>query len=295
MMQSMTAFGRAKQIVAGREITVEIRSVNSRYLDLSTRISRVFGHLEEKIKPYLNTRGITRGKVDISISVEVLEDAALTVNLDESYAAGYIAALRQLRDRFGLADDISVMTVAQNREIFTVRRSEEDADRDWEQLRPVLDEALDAFIAGRVSEGGRLETDLCAKLDVIREHVAEIEKISASDIAGYREKLAERVRTMLADNEIRIDEARILTECALFADKIAIDEEIVRLRSHFDAFDTIRRDKAPAGRKLDFLLQEMNRETNTIGSKCVNADIAHIVVEIKNELEKIREQVQNIE
>ncbi len=295
MMESMTAFGRAGGCAGGYTLTVEIRSVNNRYLETNVRLPRFFSHLEEKIKPHLQSRGISRGKVDVFITAESDGTQPVDVKLDTAYAEGYVAALRQLRDTFDLPDDISTMTVARNQDIFTVKKAEADTDRDWAALKPVLDEALDVFIAARRAEGKRLEADLCQKLDRIRTILAGIEKTSNANIAGYREKLAARVRDMLADNNISVDESRLLTECALFADKVAIDEEIVRLRSHFAAFDQIRQDPAPAGRKLDFLLQEMNRETNTIGSKSIDADIAHNVVDIKNELEKIREQVQNLE
>lgn len=297
MMNSMTAFGRHRTDLGGRTLTVEIKSVNSRYLDVSVRMPRAMSYLEEKIKPHLQSRGVTRGKVEVSIWQEASATGGepLNIVLNEVAAAGYIAALQALRDRFSLRDDISVMSVARNPDIFITPTVEEDAERVWAELCSVLDPALDAFLLARRNEGARLAADIAAKLDGISEHVAVIEAHSAREIATYRERLMERLQNMLADNKITIDENRILTECAIAADKLAIDEELVRLRSHFRTFAEICASTEPAGRKLDFLMQEINRESNTIGSKCSSADIAKHVVQVKTELEKIREQVQNIE
>jgi len=294
-MKSMTAFGRAKETVNGRDITVEIRSVNSRYFDCSVKISRVFSFLEEKIKPYLQSKGISRGKVDVYIGVEVVDADGVEIALDPSYLRPYLNALYRLRDEYGLKDDISVMSVAANREIFTVTKPEEDMEKDWEDLLTVLSPAVDSFIDAREREGANIEEDLKGKVAGISETVGKIESLSESDISSYRTKLHDKLTQMLADNKITIDENRILTECAIFADRVAIDEELVRLRSHFKAFSEICEMSEPVGRKLDFLIQEMNREVNTIGSKCSNSDIAHHVVNIKTEIEKIREQIQNIE
>ncbi len=295
MFRSMTAFGRRKDMVDGKEITVEIRSVNNRYFDASVRISRAYSFLEEKIKPYLMQRGISRGKVDVSVSIELTRSEGVSVCLDEAYARGYIDALHSLRDTFGLEDDISTMRVAQNPQLFKVVKPEEDAAKDWDDLLSVLSAAVDGFIEGREREGENLHRDISAKLDTVKAYVSEIEELSGDDIKGYREKLRQRIAEALADNSITVDEGRILTECAIYADKVAIDEELVRLRSHFGAFEKIAASDEPVGRKLDFLIQEMNRETNTIGSKCCDSRIAHRVVDIKTELEKIREQIQNIE
>ena len=294
-MKSMTAFGRAKETVNGRDITVEIRSVNSRYFDCSVKISRVFSFLEEKIKPFLQSKGISRGKVDVYIGVEVVDADGVEIALDRSYLNPYMKALYELRDEFGLKDDISVMSVASNKEIFTVKKPEEDMEKDWEELITVLEPAVVSFLDGREREGANIEADLKAKVNNISEIVAKIEALSEADISSYRTKLHDRLTQMLADNKISIDENRILTECAIFADRVAIDEELVRLRSHFKAFSEICALTEPVGRKLDFLIQEMNREINTIGSKCSNSEIAHYVVDVKTEIEKIREQIQNIE
>lgn len=294
-MKSMTAFGRAKETVNGREITVELRSVNSRYFECSVRISRIFSFLEEKIKPYLQAHGISRGKVDVSISVDVIDTDGVEIALDESYLNPYLRALATLRDKYGLRDDVSVMSVASNREVFTVKKPDEDMEAAWVDLESVLFPALESFLLARSAEGANIEADLKSKIASINDTVNKIEALSVNDVSTYKEKLRDRLTQMLSDNKISIDENRILTECAIFADKVAIDEELVRLRSHFKAFEEICLSADPVGRKLDFLIQEMNREVNTIGSKCSNSDIAHLVVDVKTEIEKIREQIQNIE
>lgn len=293
-MKSMTAFGRAKEIADGRDITVELRSVNSRFFDCNIRISRSLSYLEERIKPYLQSRGISRGKVDVSISVEATAvSAEIEPNLD--YARTYVDALRKLASELGLRDDISVMAVARNPEVFSVKKPEEDMERDWQTLLTVLAPAVSRFLEAREAEGGRIEADLVAKVEKIGGIVDRIESLSEHNVASYHDKLRDRLTQMLSDNKLSIDESRILTECAVFADRVAIDEELVRLRSHFEAFHAMLTLQEPIGRKLDFLLQEMNREINTIGSKSSDADIAHYVVDVKTELEKIREQIQNIE
>lgn len=294
-MKSMTGFGRCRDTVNGREITAEIRSVNSRYFDCSVKISRSVGYLEERVKPYLQSKGVSRGKVDVWIGVEASACSAGEIGLDEEYLKSYLSALYRLRDDFGLLDDISVTSVARNSEIFRVRKPEEDADRDWADVCSVLERAADAFLAAREREGASLCRDIRGKAETVRRAVEQIEQLSADSVVHYRERLAEKIRDALADNRITPDENRLLTECALFADKVAVDEELVRLRTHFDAMEQILSDSGPAGRKLDFLLQEINREVNTIGSKCNNAEIAQQVVGIKCELEKIREQIQNLE
>ncbi len=282
-------------VVDGLDITVEIKSVNSRFLDCNTKISRAYGYLEERVKPYLLSKGISRGKVDVWISVEQQGQQETEITLDEGYLRGYLAALHKLRDQYGLADDISVMSVAANRDIFLVKKPAEDIERDWAAVSSVLDAATDAFLAVRSHEGESLAADMRTKLATLRTFVDEIERLSAEDVATYRERLAERIREALADNQITPDETRLLTECAIHADKVAVDEETVRLRTHFNAFEKILQDGDAVGRRLDFLLQEMNREVNTTGSKCSDAAIAAIVVNAKCELEKIREQIQNLE
>lgn len=295
MTRSMTGFGRAAAEQNGRTITVEIKSVNNRFLDCSVRLPRRWAALEDRIKSFLQGRGFARGKVDVSISVAGSADEAVSVALDEGYLAGYLAALRRLRDDYHLADDISVMSVAKNPSVFSVRAEEPDLDADWLALEPVLAEAADQNLAAREREGEALAADLSAKLAAVRALVDRIEELTAQTVETYRTRLAERVREALADNHIAPDESRLLTEVALFADRVAVDEELVRLRTHFAAMEQMLCGQEPAGRKLDFLLQEMNREINTTGSKCNDAAVAALVVEVKYELEKMREQIQNLE
>jgi len=291
----MTAFGRAKLEGADKTVTVEIKSVNSRYFDCSVKIPRAYSFLEERIKSYVQQKAVSRAKVDVYVTVENHTSAAGNVSVDFGYAESYIEALRTLAQRFNLKDDISVMTVARNQDVFLTTREEADLEEEWELIRTVLDTAIVDYTIMREREGKKAELDIKEKLERVRDYAAEIKTISKEDTVGYRDKLEARLRTILTDNDIVIDENRVLTECAIWADKIAIDEELVRLASHFGAFYDIADSREPAGRKLDFLMQELNRETNTIGSKANNARIARIVVNMKGELEKIREQIQNIE
>ena len=256
---------------------------------------RAYLSLEERIKNYVQKNAVSRAKVDVFITVDNHSAAPQKLDVDVSYAESYIAALNELRDKFGLADDISVMTVARNQDVFRTTKVDADLEAEWQLLLPVLNAAIADHTAMRTAEGEKAIADINGKIELIRSYVDEIEAISKEDTVGYRDKLEERLRKILADNSVEIDEGRILTECAVWADKIAIDEELVRLRSHFGAFYDIAAASEPSGRKLDFLMQEMNRETNTIGSKANNARIARIVVNVKGELEKIREQIQNIE
>ena len=295
MIRSMTGFGRCRETVEGLDITVEIKSVNSRFLDCTAKISRAYGYLEERVKPYLMSRGVTRGKVDVWISVDVMDSGSVQITADEGYLQGYLEALYTLRDKYGLRDDISVMSVARNHDIFQIKKPDEDIEHDWERVLTVLSKAVDTFLTVRQREGERLAADLRSKMENIKEVVARIEELSLADVSTYRERLAERIREALNDCQITPDETRLLTECAIHADKVAVDEEMVRLRTHFGAFEEILSSGEPVGRKLDFLMQEMNREINTTGSKCSDAQIAHLVVDVKCELEKIREQIQNLE
>ena len=295
MIRSMTAFARATRADDQHTLTVEMRSVNNRYLDISPRLPRAYAGLEERIRPYLQSRGISRGKVDVTLTVENKQSADPTAAVNDEAVRAYLQTLYHLRDTYGLTDDISVMRVASNSAIFAKEPTEVDPDELWAELSPVLCEAADAFVAAREREGARLRDDLLGKLRNLQSLIADVDKLSAEDVSGYRQKLEERLRTILADNRITVDENRILTECALHADKIAVDEELVRLSSHFSLFEELMNAGEPVGRKLDFLIQEMNREVNTIGSKCADADIAHRIVDAKNELEKIREQIQNLE
>lgn len=294
MMRSMTAYGRAKSETPERSVLVEIRSVNNRYLDCTIKIPRLFGFLEDKIKARLIEKGISRGKIEVFVTIDILENPEIEVELDRAYVKSYIDALRRLSDEFGLPCDISTMRIAQNRDIFTVKKADEDIDAEWQRLLPVLDEAIDAFLVARETEGANMKADILEKRNRVEILAKKIAPLSEADVRGQFERVRNRIAQIAGDG-INFDEGRLLTECALAADKLAIDEELVRLDSHFAAFDEIVESDDPVGRKLDFLLQELNRETNTIGSKANNAEIAKLVVEIKSELEKIREQIQNVE
>ena len=295
MIKSMTAFGRAKRQGEAKDITIEIKSVNSRFFDCSVKLPRAYIFLEERIKEHIRKNAIGRAKVDVFVTVDNHTSGVGSVGIDTAYVESYLSALYRLRDEFGLKDDVSVMTVARNQEIFTYDKPEEDLEAEWEIFRSVLDEAIAGFVDMRQREGEKLEKDIKGKIEQVRSYANEVEKISQNDIVGYRDKLEAKIRQALEDAKVTPDENRLLTECAIWADKIAIDEEIVRLNSHFGAFYDIIASAEPSGRKLDFLMQELNRETNTIGSKANNAKIARIVVNMKGELEKIREQIQNIE
>lgn len=295
MIKSMTAFGRAKQEGEDKDITIEIKSVNSRFFDCNVKLPRAYIFLEERIKEHIRKTAVARAKVDVFVTVDNHTSGVGGVGIDHAYAESYIKALCELRDSFGLADDISVMTVARNQDIFTHEREKEDLEAEWQRFRGVLDEAIKGYDEMRRAEGAKAEADIKGKIELVRSYADKVEALSNEDTVGYRDKLEAKIRAILDDAEVTVDENRLLTECAIWADKIAIDEELVRLRSHFGAFYDIAAAKEPSGRKLDFLMQELNRETNTIGSKCNNASIARIVVDMKGELEKIREQVQNIE
>lgn len=294
MFRSMTAFARHKNTICEREITIEIKSVNNRFLECQTRLPRAMSHIEQKIKPYLTECGITRGKVDVNITINSnTDDTEMAINYE--FADKYVALLREMKENYSLAGDVALSDVIRNSDVFTFRARDIDEEKDWDDVKSTLSVAVEKFIEARCTEGARIQTDIEAKLSGIKTTVEKIKEYSEEDIDGYRARLEEKLRAVLADNNITIDESRILTECAIYADRAAIDEEIVRLNSHFVAFDAYMQKSEPVGRSIDFLLQEMNREINTIGSKCQNSNIAHLVVSVKTELEKIREQIQNIE
>lgn len=292
MIRSMTGYGRSEQIVDGRAVTVEIKSVNHRYFEFSCRTTRGYSFLEEKLKSFLQGR-ITRGKVDAYISVEALESAQTQVLVNHSLAEGYVQALRELAERYGLRDDISVSTVSRYSDIFSVHKAPEDEEAVWSSVQQAAEEALKNFLAMREAEGERLRADVLSRAGTIMKLVDEIETRSPQTVAEYQQRLRQKIQELLGDNTV--DEQRLLTETAIFADKVAVAEETVRLRSHFRQMEEMMKTDAPIGRKLDFLVQEMNREANTIGSKAVDSKIAYLVVDIKAEIEKIREQIQNIE
>ena len=292
MVKSMTGYGRCEETVGGRRITVELKSVNHKSLELSPRVTRGYGFLEDKLKSYVQSRG-ARGKIDLFLSIETLEDADVVVSVNHSLAAGYIAALREITERYKLPDTVTVNSLSRYSDIFSVHKAPEDEEAIWAAVQPVAEKAVDAFIAMRETEGSRLYEDVMARAAVILELVGKIEARSPETVKAYRERLEMKLREVLSDTAI--DEQRILTEAAIFADKVAVAEETVRLRSHFEQLKSLLGAEEPSGRKMDFLVQEMNRETNTIGSKASDSQIAYMVVDIKAEIEKIREQIQNIE
>lgn len=288
----MTGFGRYEEVINGRDIIIEIKSVNHRYFEFSSRITRGYGFLDEKLKSYLQSK-ISRGKIDVYAFIETMEDTDAQVLVNHSLAAGYVNALRELAQRYSLRDDISVGTVSRYSDIFTVHKAPEDEQIIWDSVRQVTDQALAAFLKMREIEGERLKADVLQRAETILQTVGKIEERSPQTVSEYQQKLTQKLTELLSDSNI--DEQRILTETAIFADKIAVSEETVRLRSHFEQFSNMLNSNEAIGRKLDFIVQEMNREANTIGSKCIDSQIAYMVVDIKAEIEKIREQIQNIE
>ena len=295
MMKSMTGFGRASASGATRDYTVEIRSVNGRYFDCSVRLPRDLLPLEERVRGFVRDNAQARGKIDVTVSFARRAGAENGRAIDAAFVRDYLDALHRLRDEFGLPDDITVTRVAAEPGVFLSSEEGIDPDAEWTALFPALTEACRVHTAMRTAEGKKISDDLTAKLAFVSGCVDEISGRSEENIRSFRERFEGRLRQILSDERITPDENRILTECAIYADRVAIDEEIVRLRSHISAFSEIAGEKAPSGKKLDFLLQEMNREINTVGSKCADAGIARLVVTVKNELEKIREQIQNIE
>ena len=292
MIKSMTGYGRGVETVNGREFTVELRSVNNRYLDCSVRLPRMLSFAEDAVKQAVKT-SVSRGKVDVFISLRTEAEEDIQVNLNRGVLEGYLTAMRQMVSEFGVQDDISVSAVSRLPEVFVVEKKEVDEDQLLQDLLQVVSKALEGYDAMRAKEGAALAADLRSRGETILSLVAQVEQGNGQTVADYRTRLENKLREVLENTAI--DESRILTEAAIFADKVAVDEETVRLRSHLQQMNTMLDNGGATGRKLDFLLQEMNREANTIGSKCTDVKLARIVVDIKAELEKIREQTQNIE
>ena len=292
MVKSMTGYGRAVETVNGREFTVELRSVNNRYLDCTVKLPRALSFAEDAVKQAV-TGAISRGKVDVFISVrsEGAEDVKITLNT--AMVEGYLGAMHQMAKDYGIREDISVGLLSRMPDVFTVDKPEVDEEQLLADLLSVVNQALERFDAMRSAEGRALENDLRSRGQTILSLVEQVEAGSGQTVADYRTRLENKLKEVLANTAI--DESRILTEAAIFADKVAVDEETVRLRSHLNQLESLLQSGGAIGRKLDFLLQEMNRESNTIGSKCSDVRMARIVVDIKAELEKIREQTQNIE
>ena len=292
MIKSMTGYGKSEQTIDSLNVTVEIKSVNHPYFEFSARVPREYGFLEEKLKKYCNSL-ITRGKVECYVSVEDLEEREMEVNVNETLAAGYVKALKELSERFGLKDDISAVTLSRYPDVITLHKASEDEERIWNAVKTVAETAVSKFIEMRETEGSKLRGDILSRADYIIECVEFIEGRSPETVREYNEKLKLRMKELLGD--AAVDEQRLLNEAAIYADKIAVDEETVRLRSHISQLREFMNSSEAIGRKLDFLVQEINREANTIGSKAQDVDIAKKVIAIKAEVEKIREQVQNIE
>ena len=292
LVKSMTGYGRAVETVNGREFTVELRSVNNRYLDCNVKMPRMVSFAEDAVKQAVKT-AISRGKVDVFITIKAEGEVDTKISLNAAVVQGYLGAMRQMVEEYGVHDDISVSTLSRLPEVFTVEKPEVDEDALKADLMSVVAKALEGYNAMRETEGAALDADLRKRGNTILELVAQVEAGNAQTVIDYRTRLENKLKEVLSNTAI--DESRILTEAAIFADKVAVDEETVRLRSHLEQMNTMLTNGGAMGRKLDFLLQEMNREANTIGSKCTDVRLARIVVDIKAELEKIREQTQNIE
>ena len=288
----MTGYGRAVETVNGREFTVELRSVNNRYLDCSVRLPRILSFAEDAVKQAVKA-SISRGKVDVFITVRSEAGDEVQVTLNKAVLQSYLTAMHQMVDEFGVKDDISVSAVSRLPEVFVIEKPQVDEDQLMADLMSVVAKALEGYDAMRKAEGEALDRDLRSRGETILEYVSQVEAGNGKTVSDYRARLEAKIKEVLANTAI--DESRILTEAAIFADKVAVDEETVRLRSHLKQMNSMLTTGGAVGRKLDFLLQEMNREANTIGSKCTDVNLARIVVDIKAELEKIREQTQNIE
>ena len=292
MVKSMTGFGRACKEIDGYMITVEIKSVNHRYFEFSCRCPRQYGFIDDKIKSFINSK-VARGKIECFVGIEALNTESADVVVNNTLAGAYVKALKELSDNYGLKEDFGASTVARFPDVLIVRKSEEDENKIWQLVKTVADEAVEKFIEMRKVEGKRMYDDVYSRSQFILDTVSFIEERSPQTVKEYNDKLVERVHELLGD--VSLDENRLLQEVAIYADKVAVAEETVRLRSHISQLrDFISSDEA-VGRKLDFLIQEINRETNTIGSKCNDVEIARKVVDVKAEIEKIREQIQNIE
>lgn len=292
MIKSMTGYGSAKGTVEGLEITVELKSVNNRYLDCSVRLPRSFLFAEEIVKSSVQ-KHISRGKVDVFVSVNSAAAGDMTVQVNEALLKGYVEAVRHIAEEYGLHDDLTALSVARFPDVLSVEKKDLDAEAISEGIAAITEAALNDFDSMRLREGEKLRDDVLSRLETINTLVGTVEEKAPETVAAYRKRLETKMAEVLGS--AGIDESRILTEAAVFADHIAVDEETVRLRSHMAQLRTMINGNSPTGRKIDFLIQEFNREANTIGSKCQNSEIAHVVVDLKSEIEKIREQIQNIE
>ena len=288
----MTGYGRSQQLVDGMNITVEIKSVNHRYFEFSSRLPRSYGFLDEKLKSFFMGK-LTRGKMECYVQLETVEEPDTIISVNHPLVKGYLDAYKELSETYGLDNNIKVSDISRVSDVFSIRKQAADEDKIWAAVQVVAEEALNGFVSMREREGSRLKDDVLSRLGTILDNVSFIEERSPETVREYNEKLLGRLRELLAD--AHIDEQRILTEAAIFADKIAVAEETVRLRSHISQMRSFLDSDEAVGKKMDFLIQEFNREANTIGSKAKDVEIARKVVAIKAEIEKIREQIQNIE
>lgn len=292
MIKSMTGFGRAQAEIDGYFISVEIKSVNHRYFEFSSRIPRQYGFLDEKLKSYINTK-VSRGKVECYVTIEALNTQSARVEINHTLADAYVKALKELSETYSLKEDFGSSTISRFSDVFVVCKNDEDEDKLWSYVKSVCDDALEKFISMRSVEGKKMYDDIYSRGQFILDCVSYIESRSPETVKEYNDKLIQRVHELIGD--VSLDEQRIIQEVAIYADKVAVAEETVRLRSHIEQLNTFLNSSEPVGRKMDFLVQEINRETNTIGSKANDVDIARKVVDVKAEVEKIREQIQNIE
>ncbi len=292
MIRSMTGFGREHQIIDGREILVEIRSVNHRYFEFSSKLPRSYMYLEDKLKSLLQGK-ISRGKVEISVSIYNVSGKETQITVNPMVVEGYVNSLREVKDKFDLKDNLALSDVFKMTDAFNVLKADVDEDEIWKAVEGVTQIAMDRFITMRETEGERMKSDILSRLSDIEAMVGEVEKISPDTVSAYRARLFEKMQEILQNNQV--DEQRILLEAALFSEKTAVDEETVRLRSHISQFRAMLENEDNIGRKLDFLVQEVNREVNTIGSKAQDLRVTKIIVDAKSEIEKIREQIQNVE
>ena len=292
MVSSMTGYGRGEAVKENISVVVELRSVNHRYFEFSSRVPRGYAFLEDKLKTFCQQR-ITRGKVDLFLTLDVSASDNVVIEINHSLASGYVNAIKELSETYEINDGLSAINLSRFPDLFTVKNQAIDEDIVWSVVEEATSFALDGFTAMRAKEGKKLYDDVKSRVETILEKVAFVEERSPETVRAYREKLETRIREMLAD--ATVDEGRLLTETAIFADKVAVAEETVRLRSHIKQLMELLESDIAVGRKLDFIVQEMNREANTIGSKAQDIEIAHTVVDIKAEIEKIREQIQNIE
>ena len=292
MIRSMTGFGRGQGSMNGMDITVEIKSVNHRYFECAVRLPRAYGFLDEKLKSFLQGK-IARGKVDVSVYIDITDAPGTEVVVNHSLAEAYLKAAGELEETFSLKNDLTVRTLSQYPDVLTVRRAAEDEDAVWADVRSVTEEALSRFLDMRTREGAKMREDVLARRETLLNAVAFVEERSPQLVREHMEKLEARMRDLLGS--VSVDESRLLTEAGVIADKLAVAEETVRLRSHLDQLQQLVNADEPVGRKLDFLVQEINRETNTIGSKVQDLQVTRLIVDMKSEIEKIREQIQNIE